>query len=154
MSTAFEIRFATSENEWIKAIDRRHDPTVEPIFDLFYGTVEIEVNGESLLGAPYNISVADLACGVAAILKSGFPESATTARFQQGDDALEIDFSVEDGHVLVSSEGRELRVHRHDFVLGASMFVREFTLQACERVPSAVSWKDLNVLAAFVRSGV
>jgi hypothetical protein len=50
MRTAFDIRFEIPEDEWVKAIARRHDPTAEPIFDLFYGNVVIEMGGQSLLG--------------------------------------------------------------------------------------------------------
>jgi hypothetical protein len=83
---------------------------------LFYGDEVIEVSGESLLGSSYNISVADLARGMAMILLSGFPNRAATARFRQGDDSLEIDFSLEEDHVLVSTDGRQLRVHKQDFL--------------------------------------
>ncbi len=145
----FEVRFEISEDEWAKARRRRDDGKGDPTFDSFYGDVVIEIDGDSLLGEPFNISVADLACGFARILQGGFPTRESAALFRQGDDSLEIHFSAEGDEVVVASEGRTGRVPKHTFIAGARSFVRRFTALALERVPRVLNWQDLTVLAAF-----
>jgi hypothetical protein len=154
MMTSFDIRFEIPEEEWLQAIARRHESTVETLFDLFYGNVVIEMDGQSLLGPPYNISVADLACGIATILQSGFPIRASSAKFRQGDDSLEIDFAVDRDRVLVSSEGRQFWIGKDVFLSGARSFVREFARQLCERIPDFARWKDLRILMLLARTSL
>jgi hypothetical protein len=149
--TPFEIKYAIPEAEWEKAKGCRWQPDAQPIFDFFHGDVWIECNGASLLGPPYNMSVADLACGLATMLRRGFPHELPNACFGQSDDALEIHFTANDHFVALSADNRVLRVRDKEFVEGALAFVAGFAEAASERVPDALAWRDLEVLAAFIR---
>jgi hypothetical protein len=149
--SVFEIRYTIPEQEWEKARRRRGLADAEPIFDSFYGNVLIYINGASFLGAPYNMSVADLACGFATILSEGFPLSTSRALFRQSDDGLELQLAAEDGQVTISEDGRTMSMMATAFLDGARSFVWRFTREARARIPNALAWKDLKVLAEFIR---
>jgi len=149
--TPFEILYTIPDHEWEKAKRRRGLKSAQPIFDSFYGNVSILISGVSFLGAPYNMSVADLACGFATILVDGFPLSASSALFRQSDDGLELELATEDGQVTISGEGRTMRMTVGAFLGGARSFVLRFMQEAKARIPDALAWKDLKVLADFAR---
>src|SRR5690349_359333 len=119
---SFEVHYTIPEQEWEKTMRRRGLASAEPIFDSFYGDVLIDISGVSLLGAPCNMSVADLACGFAQILADGFPVSTSSALFRQGDDSLELQFVSDDGQVGISGAGRTMHTTVAAFLEGARSF--------------------------------
>src|SRR5438445_13278700 len=107
-----------------------------------------------LLDSPYNMSVADLASQLAALLLEGFPTRRSKGLFRQLDDSLEIDFAVEGEDVIMSTGGRTLTVGRAAFVEGVTSFILEFAREAQRRVPAALKWKDLTAVQEFLATAV
>ena len=150
----FQIQFHVPDSEWKKANVHRYGAGVQPVVDLVYGDVAISVDSHPLLDSPYNMSVADLASQLAALLLEGFPTRRSKGLFRQLDDSLEIDFAVEGEDVIMSTGGRTLTVGRAAFVEGVTSFILEFAREAQRRVPEALKWKDLTAVQEFLATAV
>jgi hypothetical protein len=148
------IEYMITESEWGKARASRWTREVEPTVDLFYGDVIININGVALFEQPYHMSVADLACGMAAILNDGFPLRKAAAVFRQADDSLELHFTAGPEEIVIEGEGRKLSSSKDAFVDGARSFVLQFIREAKERVPDVLDWKDLQLLGEFARLSI
>ena len=155
MSEEFVVSYWIDNDEWNRAAAARQDPDAEPIFDYFYGPVQIRVNGCHILDEHgYHMSVADLACGMAAILRSeiaivGDQEIAT---FNQSDDSLEIKFSRQGERIDVSSNRPATRSENTNvsaFLRGSREFIQRFALEASKHVPAVLEWRDLVILREY-----
>jgi hypothetical protein len=155
MSEPFRITYTISEEQWAATVRRRYAPESEPIFDAFYGDVRIEAGDVELFAdGTYHMSVADLACGLAEILRAGFPHERANALFRQADDSLELSLHDDGQNVTLQSDSprdRPLRMMRAEFVGGVRRFIAEFVGQASERVPDLFGWKDLRLLQLSMR---
>lgn len=71
MHEEFFVTYSISDHEWDRTRAVREDPEAQPIFECFYGPVQISVRGRPLFqDGEYYMSVADLACGFAEVLKA------------------------------------------------------------------------------------
>jgi hypothetical protein len=151
----FKTEFHIPDSEWKKANVHRYGAGVQPATDLFYGDVAILVDSQPLLDpSPYNMSVADLASQLSALLLEGFPATKSNGLFRQLDDSLEIHFAVEGDAVIMHTGGRTLTVGRAAFIEGVTSFILEFARAAQRRVPKALKWKDLTAVQEFVATAV
>lgn len=148
--SSFRIDYQIDERAWAEARSKRFLAHVHPTFDLFYGSLFIVVDGQSLLPGPYSISIADVACGFASILDAGFPDRIANSVFKQGDDTLEIALEVRDNLVCIEADGRRRCTSADAFSAGTLEFVRRFASQLDAHVPDAFAWEELDVLARFL----
>jgi len=153
VATHFSISYRVDDAEWRRARELRSDAEAEPLFDCFLGNIRI-VGSERPIIDSYEMSVADLACGLAHILRSELPLVASDAEatFRQSDDSLELTFVSRTGKVRISSNLRgsvDAEVGATDFFEGARDFIRRFARDAATRVPGALDWKDLSILRSF-----
>src|SRR5436309_9617750 len=114
MGGEFVVSYLIDSDEWSRAAAARQNPEAEPLFDYFYGRVQMLVNRRPILGEHgYETSVADLACGMAQILRSEIAVVGThdVATFSQGDDSLEIKFERDGERVRVSSDRKSTRLN-------------------------------------------
>lgn len=152
MNKTFSISFRITEEEWERTAELREAPDSEPIFDCFTGDVVVSFGKDNLFErGSYHMSVADLACGLAAVLEEGFPDVTRTAVFRQSDDSLEITLDVHNGQIRLTSNWPpgSLIVEKDAFVSGTQDFIKHFTRQAVDYVPGALTWKDLKALSPF-----
>lgn len=155
MKEKFEVSYRITEDEWRQAAANRWNPEAEPVFDCFYGDIQLS-SGKALLfpGAGFNMSVADLACGLAEILQRDLPliGGDRTSTFSQSDDALTITFDRRDDHISVTTNlkgASKLETSVPAFFAGTREFIERFAEEASSRIPSALEWKDLTVLRSF-----
>ena len=152
----FAITYAIAEDEWQRAARDRWNPAIEPVFDSFYGRVEFRLDQSQLLGENgYEMSVADLACGIAEILRREIvlEGSNDVTVFRQSDDSLEVEFQRLHDQVRILPRlpgGCMGEVDVDEFLEGAREFVQSFAQEAVLRVPGALSWKDLASLRTYV----
>lgn len=157
MSDVFAVSYWISEHEWERAAESRMKQDSEPIFDYFYGSVKILVGRRHILDRDgYHMSVADLACGLAALLRSeiGIVGDQECARFSQSDDSLEIYFDRRGERIHISSnrpnsEAGETSVAA--FLQGSRDFIQLFAKEAVTHVPAALEWSDLVELKSYAR---
>jgi hypothetical protein len=155
----FEITFAIADDEWARSARLRSDPESEPVFDCFYGLVQISAEGITLFTPrPLQLSVADLACSLALRLDEGFlgADSARDARFRQADDALEIKFHIAGETVRVSANhtaSQVIETGPASCQQGILRFLEDFAAQLIMRVPEPFEWKDLAVLKRYGSPG-
>ena len=153
MNLLFLVECDISDEEWDRTAAKRFDPDAQPIFDCFYGNVQLYVGDQPLLGAGYHMSVGDLACGLAVILSRDLPEPGDrdSAVFEQSDDALRITFERRgDELTIASNQGRARCITTMPaFLAGTRAFLHHFAKEASERVPAALDWKDLEVLRQY-----
>jgi len=155
VSGSFEISFEIADDEWERSAALRHDAEAEPLFDCFYGHVQVSANGTRLFLEPYYMSVADLAVGLGQILVDRHLGTRGRAAFHEGEDNLVIDI-VRDGdlvRVISNFEPeRRLAVLLVDFERGVEAFIGEFLGRAAAWVDDPIGWNDLQVLAAFAET--
>ncbi len=158
MGGEFVVSYWIDSDEWSRAAAARQNPEAEPLFDYFYGRVQMLVNRRPVLGEHgYEMSVADLACGMAQILRSEIAVvgSHDLATFSQSDDSLEIKFERDAGRVRISSNvpgAPTGETDVHAFLAGAHEFIERFAREASIRVPNALGWKDLAGLRDYTPS--
>ena len=155
MQPEFAIVYTIDDAEWERAVHARSEPDAEPVFDCFYGNVQLIAAGTPMLGErTYNISVADLACGLAEILRSELPTvgSDHAATFRQSDDSLELTFERRGEQIHISSNvagSKATDVNAADFFAGAKEFIERFARELSTRIPAALEWKDLSALRGY-----
>jgi hypothetical protein len=146
------IEYDIARDAWLETASRRHEREVYPTYDLFYAQVTIRIGAEALFERPPHISVADLACGFARVLREGFPTRTREARFSQADDGLVISFERRGDTVMLAADGRTLLTSTAAFTDGALAFLRRFASELQVHISDPFSWKDLCVLARFAPS--
>ena len=154
-ANVFEIACAIADDEWVRSARLRSDPESEPVFDCFYGFVQVSAHNRDLfIPRPLRISVADLACSLALRLDEGYlgADSTLEARYRQGDDALEIKFQIAGEAVRVTanhSSSQIIETDRDACKGGILRFLEDFAAQLVMRVPEPFEWKDLAVLKRY-----
>jgi hypothetical protein len=153
----FGVTYSITDAEWERTAAERFDPEGQPIFYSFSGHVQMCVDSKQLLGENgYYMSVADLACGLADIIRRDLPVVGDehTAVFEQGDDSLRIYFERHGDHLRISANKVEAAGETtvSAFFEGARAFLKRFAQEAATRVPDALDWKDLEVLRAYADS--
>lgn len=74
MDPKFGITYVIDDVEWQRTANARWNPESEPLFDCFYGDLQVFVSGTPLFGAePFSMSVADFACGLAILIQRDLP---------------------------------------------------------------------------------
>jgi hypothetical protein len=150
----FAILYSITEEEWDRTAAQRFDPDAQPIFERFYGDVQLYAGGQLLLGTGYHMSVADLARGLAVILSRDLPElgDRDSAVFEQSDDALRINFERRGDRLTIASNhgAAQGETSMPAFLVGTKAFLRRFAKEASIKIPGALDWKDLQVLRPYV----
>jgi hypothetical protein len=144
------IEFAVSEDEWQKAAANRWRRNAEPLFEYFYGPVQIYSDSEPLFTDPYHLSVADLAVGLNNVLTGeDLWSERAFAVFYQADDNLALGFQRLDDCVRIehSDTTREITVPSDEFVAGAQEFIRRFVREGRRSIDKFDEWGDLANLA-------
>jgi hypothetical protein len=153
MDDRFAVEYSITDEEWDRTAAKRFDPDAQPIFDSFYGEVQLYACDQALLGPGYHMSVADLAYGLAMILSRDLPELGDwdSAVFEQSDDALRINFERRGDRLTIASNHGAVRgeISMPAFLVGTKAFLRRFAKQASIKVPGALDWKDLQALRSY-----
>lgn len=154
MQDHFAVTYSRADAEWERAAAERFNPEAQPVFDHFYGYVQISVGSIPLFdNRGYSMSVADLACGLADILRRHIPIVGGDHRavFEQSDDALQICFERHGERLRVSSNRGKANCETSvpAFMAGTKTFLRRFAHEAVSRVPAVLDWKDLEVLRPY-----
>ena len=147
------IRYTIGEDEWARSSAMRWQEDVFPTYYCFYGLVSFRVGDREVLGdGQFDMSVADLAVGLARI--AGELRTATSGvhKFQQSDDMLEISFETSGDLVVVShnlAPGQSWPCSRCALEAGIVDFVTSFANEAGEKIADLFSWKDMEGLQGF-----
>jgi hypothetical protein len=154
MDDSFTVEYCIIDEEWDRTAAKRFDPEAEPIFDCFYGDIQLYVGAEPLLQlGGYHMSVADLACGLAIILARDLPivGERHSAFFEQSDDSLRISFERRGDRLTIASEDglRQGESSMTAFLAGTKRFLRRFAREASIKVSGALDWKDLRILRPY-----
>ena len=153
MSDAAKITYRISDEEWLRTSGMRWNPEVFPTYYCFHGRVSFRVGSQEVLGTDaFDISVADLAVGLANVVGELRTGTLGTFKFQQGDDMLEISFRADRDSVTVSHNLASDHIWtRNRSVLEKALidFIVLFTDEAAARVPDIFEWRDLEILRNF-----
>lgn len=153
MSDTAKITYRLSEEEWNRTSGMRWNPEVFPTYYCFLGHVSFRVGDQEVLGTDaFDISVADLAVGLANVVGELRTGAVGTFKFQQGDDMLEITFRAEANVVDIShnlAPSRSWTCDRRVLEQAMIDFIVAFTDEASERVPDLFRWRDLEILQYF-----
>lgn len=153
MRTEVSIAYTIENEEWKRTAEMRWAKDVFPLNDCFYGHVSLQIEDREVLGTDqFQISVADLAVGLAHItgeLRTGGNGMFT---FQQSDDMLEISFLADRDSVTVShnlASDQIWRCSRSALEKALIDFIVSFTDEAAARVPDLFKWRDMGILRNF-----
>src|SRR5436190_11516784 len=103
MNDTARITYRISDDEWLRTSGMRWNPEVFPTYYCFYGRVSFRVGEREVLGTDqFDMSVADLAVGLANVVGELRTGALGTFKFQQGDDMLEISLQSDRDSVTVS----------------------------------------------------
>ena len=153
MSDAAKITYRISDEEWLRTSGMRWNPEVFPTYYCFHGQVSFRVGSQEVLGTDaFDISVADLAVGLANVVGELRTGALGTFKFQQGDDMLEISFRADRDSVTVShnlAPDHSWTCNRSVLEKALIDFIVLFTDEAAARVPDIFDWKDLEILRHF-----
>lgn len=154
--SVIEIKYTISAREWQSAFESRFAEDAQPIFYSFFGEVLFCIDGLNILGdQPFEMSIADLAVGLAGVLRDARLENRH-ACFRQSDDNLQIDFAFDGPVVTVSSSllaSRFWEVDRSCLLTAIQRFVEKFTGELVMNIPLAFEWRDLFQLRPYVVEG-
>jgi hypothetical protein len=153
MNDTAKITYLISEEEWIRTSRMRWDAEVFPTYYCFYGRVSFRIGDQEVLGTDqFDISVADLAVGLANVLGQLRTGAVDTFKFQQSDDMLEIFFRADRESVTVSHNllpDKSWKCNRASLEKAIAEFIVSFTAEAAIRVPDVFEWRDLEILRYF-----
>ena len=153
MTEEASINYSITEAEWVRAADMRLKENVFPLFDCFYGLVSFRVGGEEVLAdGGFEMSVGDLAVGLAQVWAELRTGVCGVFKFQQSEDMLEISFDASRESVTVSHNllpDRKWTCRRSALEKAIVDFVISFTNEASGRVAELVGWKDMEILRYF-----
>jgi hypothetical protein len=147
------IQYSIKPEEWVRTAGMRTNENCFPLFYAFFGLISFRIGDREVLGdGEFDMSVADLAVGLAEILEK-FPETELgSLKFQQSDDMLEIEFEMDGQTVSVShnlAPGQSWTCSRSALDEAIRDFVRAFTREAVSKIPALLDWKDLSLLRTF-----
>jgi hypothetical protein len=147
------IEYSITPEEWVRTAGMRTNENCFPLYYAFFGLVSFRIGDREVLGdGQFDMSVADLAVGLADISEK-LPETAFgSLKFQQSDDMLEIEFEMDGQTVSVShnlAPGQSWTCTRSVLDKAIGDFVRAFTREAVAKIPAVLDWKDLSRLRAF-----
>jgi hypothetical protein len=153
MEDEVSINYSITEDEWVRTAGMRWEENVFPINDCFYGLVSFRIKDEELLGeGRFDISVADLAVGLAQIVGHLRTGACGVLKFQQSDDMLEISFQASKDSVMVShnlAPDRSWTCNRSALETAIVNLVVSFTNEATGRVADLFGWRDMEILRYF-----
>jgi hypothetical protein len=153
MDNEVSITYSIGNDEWIRTAGLRWKEDVFPTYDCFYGLVSFRVADREVLGtSQFDISVGDLAVGLAGIVGELRTGACGILKFQQSDDMLEISFHANTDTVNIShnlSPGDSWICNRGDLEIAIVNFVTAFTNEASGRVPDLFGWRDMEILRYF-----
>jgi hypothetical protein len=153
MPAEASIDYSIAEDEWVRTADMRQKENVFPLFDCFYGLVTFQVDGENVLAdGRFEMSVGDLAVGLAQVLGELRTGACGVFKFQQSEDMLEISFEASSESVTIShnlTPDRRWTCHRGALEKAIVDFVVSFTNEASGRVADLFGWRDMEILRYF-----
>lgn len=153
MNDTATVRYLISEEEWARTSVMRWEKAVFPTYYCFYGRVSFRIGDEEVLGTDrFDMSVADLAVGLADVVRDLRTGAVGTFNFRQSDDMLEISFRAESESVSVShnlSPDRSWTCNRCWLEKAFVEFITSFADEAARRVPDLFGWQDLEALRYF-----
>jgi hypothetical protein len=153
MSTGIRVSYAIESEEWKRTAAMRWASDVFPVNDCFYGRVSFRIGDQEVLGTgQFEMSVADLAVGLAHIVGELRTGANGTFAFQQSDDMLEISFQADRDSVTISHNldpGHRWTCDREALENALIDFVVSFTHEAARIVPELFRWRDMEILRHF-----
>lgn len=153
MNDTAKITYQISDTEWLRTRGMRWNPDVFPTYYCFHGHVSFRVGDQEVLGTDhFDMSVADLAVGLASVVGELRTGGVGTFKFQQGDDMLEITFQAERDSVTIShnlAAGQSWECKRNVLEKVLIDFVVSFTDEAAKKVPDLLGWRDMEILRYF-----
>ena len=145
-----KISYLISEEEWDRTSAMRWEAEVFPTYYCFYGRVSFRVGDQEVLGTDrFEISVADLAVGLANVLGELRTGAVGIFKFQQSDDMLEISFLADKESVTLShnlAPNQRWTCDRGSLEKTLVEFIVSFADEAARRVPDLFGWRDLEIL--------
>jgi hypothetical protein len=153
MNGTVRITYRLSDEEWLRTSGMRWNPGVFPTYYCFHGQVSFRIGDQEVLGTDhFDISVADLAVGLANIADELRTGAVGTFKFQQGDDMLEITFHVDPDSATVShnlAPGQSWACRRGVLQKALVNFVVSFTDEAIAKIPDLFGWRGMETLRYF-----
>jgi len=154
MNAQVKIVYRISDEEWDRTARLRWDEEAFPLYHCFFGLVSFRAQDEEVLGTDhFDMSIADLAVGLAELLSELHSGADGVLRFQQSDDMLEILFHIDGERVGITHNlktGRSWDCRRSDLATAITDFVGAFANEATTKVPSLLDWRDMGVLGDFI----
>lgn len=153
MADEASINYRIVENEWVRTAGMRWEEDVFPLYYCFYGLVSFRIGKEEVLGdGRFDMSIGDLAVGLAQVLGGLRTGGCGVFKFQQSDDMLKILFQASEGSVTVShnlTPDRSWTCNRRALEKAIVDFIVLFTSEARERVANLFDWRDMEILRHF-----
>jgi hypothetical protein len=153
MDNKVSITYSIRDDEWTRTAALRWQEDVFPTYDCFYGLVSFRVGDREILGtSQFDISIGDLAVGLAGIVGELRTGPCGILKFQQSDDMLEISFHAKADTVVIShnlTPGDSWICDRGDLEIAIVNFVTAFANEASGRVSDLFSWRDMEILRYF-----
>jgi hypothetical protein len=153
MNDTARITYRISDEEWLRTSGMRWNPEVFPTYYCFHGHVSFRVGEQEVLGTDhFDISVADVAVGLANVVNELRTGAVGTFKFQQGDDMLEITFQADRDSVAVSQNlapGQSWVCSRSVLEKALIDFIVSFTDEATTKIPDLFGWRDMEILRYF-----
>lgn len=147
------INYSIGEEEWVRTAGMRWEEDVFPLNYCFYGLISFRIRDEEVLGGGrFDMSVGDLAVGLAKVLGELRTGACGVFKFQQSDDMLEVSFEASKDYVTVSHNlvsGRTWTCSRSALEKAIDDFVVSFTNEAVGKVPDLFGWRDMEILRYF-----
>ena len=152
MQPDLNLRYSIPDEEWARTAGMRWDNEAFPLYHCFFGHVHFTVGGEEVLEpAPFDISIADLAVGLAEVLEGLQNVDTGILRFQQSDDSLCVLFDVSGAKVNISHNLSSSRwtCTRDGMQRGIVEFVRHFSHAVALKIDRPFEWGDMQILRQF-----
>ena len=154
MNDPAKITYKVSDAEWLRTSGMRWNSDVFPTYHCFHGHVSFRIGEQEVLGTDhFDMSVADLAVGLASVVGELRSGSVGTFEFQQGDDMLKITFQANQESVTIShnlAAGQSWACKRNVLEKMFIDFVVSFTDEATKKVPDLLGWRDMEILRYFL----
>lgn len=144
----FEIHYRIPDHEWRIVASGGPGLEGEPAFHYLNGEVTLLVDGASPWGAPFHVSVADLALAFHEALERGFPSRCSEALVSETDGGLDLALRLVGAEVemRIPSSSVVARVEGAAWVLGVETFLRAFVREIRARAPGALEEGELQPL--------
>jgi hypothetical protein len=144
MPSQLEISYSITDAEWERTA-RAFESGGYPTIDCFYGSVQITDGRQRVFEDPYEMSVADLACGLAECLASP-PSPSATFREQGGEMELTMAFSEHTVCIQSNTQRKDqVCVIARSFRTGVIDFLRRLAADTA-RHDIDLRWRDLVVI--------